>query len=113
MTGLLLNSLSFPRKAGIQSNRARGLPTFFMGVEQYAGSPSPRSGEGGRRPDGVRKAGMGPTQVRGDHRAIRPRSKQRATPHPALRATFPSELGKGCPRSRFRLYDRELSNRMK
>ena len=27
---------------------------------------------------------------------MRLRLMQRATPHPALRATFPSELGKGC-----------------
>ena len=36
-----------------------------------------------------------------DGRAIRLRSKQRATPHPALRATSPAELRKD-PRSDFR-----------
>jgi hypothetical protein len=34
-------------------------------------------------------------QARSDGRAIRPASKQRATPHPALRATFPSRAGEG------------------
>ena len=56
--------------------------------------PSPRSGEGGRRPDGVRKAGMRPTKVRDDGRAIQLGPKQRTTPHPALRATFP-QAGEG------------------
>ena len=37
-------------------------------------------------------------QVCGDGRAIRLGSTQRATPHPALRATFPSKLGKGSAR---------------
>ncbi len=36
-------------------------------------------------------------QVRGGGRAIRLRLRQRAIPHPALRATFPSKLGKGSP----------------
>jgi hypothetical protein len=31
-------------------------------------------------------------------RASLPASKQRAIPHPALRATFPSKLGKECAR---------------
>jgi len=53
MTGLLLNSLSFPRKAGIQSNRARGLPTFFMGLSSMRVPPF--SSKRGRWP----KAGWG------------------------------------------------------
>jgi hypothetical protein len=53
-------------------------------------------------PAGHRRAGWGvesrygSMQVRGAGRAIRLASKQRATPHPALRATFPSKLEKGC-----------------
>ena len=47
-------------------------------------------------PDGVWKAGLRPAlQVGGEGGAMRLRSKKRAAPHPALRATFPSELGKG------------------
>ena len=34
-------------------------------------------------------------EVRTDGRAIRLASKQRAPPHPALRATFPSRAGEG------------------
>src|SRR5208337_694303 len=40
----------------------------------------------------------GSMQVRGAGRAMRQALKRRATPHPALRATFPSKLGKGSPR---------------
>ena len=39
-----------------------------------------------------------PTLVRADGRASRLGLKKRAIPHPALRATFPSKLGKGCAR---------------
>jgi hypothetical protein len=51
--------------------------------------------QGGRRPDGVRKAGTAWRRL-----AVvqtRPAPLQRTTPHPALRATFPSKLGKGSP----------------
>ena len=41
-------------------------------------------------------------RVRGDGRAIRLASKQRATPHPALRATFPSRAGEGTRAAIFR-----------
>src|SRR5208283_2607038 len=52
----------------------------------------PRSGGWGA------ESRYGSMQVRGDGRAIRLGPKQRATPHPALRATFPSKLGKGFTR---------------
>src|SRR5271166_4540274 len=71
---------------------------LFMGLLAVAGFPF--SAKRGRWP----KAGWGaesrygPTKVRGDVRAIRLGSNQRATPHPALRATFPSKLGKGSAR---------------
>ena len=77
----------------------RAIATVCTHVESPM-SPRPRfpllrgTGEGGRRPDGVRKAGMIWTKVRADGRPIRLRMKQRATPHPALRATFPSKPGK-------------------
>src|SRR5271165_139197 len=63
---------------------------------------------GGRRVPLLREAGKAPRsggwgaesrsgsmQVRSDGRAIRLASKQRAAPHPALRATFPSRAGEG------------------
>jgi hypothetical protein len=71
---------------------------LFMGLLAVAGFPF--SAKRGRWP----KAGWGaesrysPTKVRGDGPAIRVGVRQRATPHPALRAPFPSKLGKGSPR---------------
>ena len=43
----------------------------------------------------------GPTKVRDDDRVSRLGPKRWAAPHPALRATFPSKLGKG-PRNDWR-----------
>ena len=65
-------------------------------IELQAVPGFPFSAKRGRWP----KAGWGAESrygtlhVRADGRAIRLGLKQRATPHPALRATFPSELGK-------------------
>ena len=58
--------------------------------------PSPRSGEGGHAQRGWMGCGKqdGSTRVRGEGRAIQPPSRQPATPHLALRAPFPSKLGK-------------------
>ena len=47
-------------------------------------------------------------QVCGDGRAIRPGPKQRTTPHPALRATFPSKLGKGSARGSKTIFSARL-----
>ncbi len=80
-----------------------GAATAFTQVIEPAGGrrapPSPRSGEGVAEGDGwgVESRALGP-QVRGNVRASRLASQRRATPHPALRATFPSKLGKGSPR---------------
>src|SRR5208282_1935539 len=56
--------------------------TYLSGPNKV--SPSPRSGEGGRRPDGGAKSRDGSYQVRGGGRATQLGSRQRAIPHPAL-----------------------------
>ena len=74
---------------------------------QFRVSPSPRSGEGGRRPDGVRKAGM--ARRRFAVTVVQSDCGLSSGPHPIRRhspskdgrlstpygATFPSKLGKG------------------
>ena len=80
------------RHYGVHASHA-----MFMGLLagrpllREAGKVSPKAGWGV-------ESRYGPTKVRGDVRAIRLGSNQRATPHPALRATFPSKLGKGSAR---------------
>src|SRR5271165_2515960 len=48
-----------------------------------------------KSPDGVWKAGLDRCRFAATVRAMRLAAKQRATPHPALRAPFPSRAGEG------------------
>ena len=97
-----------------QAGRRTGFAGFASSVEllPFAPShgaaaaipPSPRSGESlppGEDPGVARSAGWGvesrtaSSKVRCDVGAILPASKQRAIPHPALRAAFPGKAGEG------------------
>ena len=72
-------------------HRSRFLLEYWAIVRpllREAGKVSPKA------TDGVWKAGSRRRPVRCDVRAILPASKGRAIPHPALRASFPSKLGK-------------------
>ena len=85
-------SFSLPSPAGLT------LLHFTQVIELKAVGECPLLREAGKV---ARSAGWGVESrsgslpARSDGRAIRLPSKQRATPHPALRATFPSRAGEG------------------
>jgi hypothetical protein len=70
-----------PRGASFSAKRGRACPRA-----KTRGWPKAGWGAEGRH---------GPMKVRNDGRSIRLGPKQRTTPHPALRATFPSKWGRG------------------